>query len=116
MATPPLIFANGQIQRAGGSDVVMAPRWGIPHVPLTVTGDFTMTAGAHWLDAVTTVDVRNIYGAEPGEVLFLFGDNVRLRNSGGNLAGLENSIRLRPFRTALLYFADPLWITMSEVS
>ena len=115
--TEPLVLAQGQIQRAGQDDVVRSFRygWSSPD-PLLVTGDFTMTQTVHELFTIGpgTVNVNNINGAETGELLFLFGNRVRLRNNTGNLAGLANSFRLRPGRTILLYFANPLWLTVSE--
>lgn len=116
MLIPPLVLIGGQIQQAVADDVVNPQRFALsPPSLIAVTGDFTMTASVHEAVATSNTNVKNIYGANAGELLLLIGDKVKLRKSGGNLAGMANNFTLKPKRSILLYFTGTLWMTVSEL-
>lgn len=115
----PLVILDGLLQRAGNT-TVKANRVALGEpVTIQVTGDFTMTNSVHRLQKGTPgggyVNVDNIFGAEPGEILFLFGDGVRLRNNGNMF--LPGNFKLDLGNTILLYWTGSLgvWAPMSYV-
>lgn len=104
------------MQQAMDDNVVNPKRLALsPPVFVNVTGDFTMTASVHEAVAASNTNVENIFGANAGELLLLFGDKVRLRKTGGNLSGMANNFKLKPKRSILLYFTGSLWMTVSEL-
>ena len=112
----PLVILNGLLQRAGDT-TVQCNRFALgPSSVIGVTGDFTMTNSVHLLVKATPgfgrVNVSNIFGAEDGELLFLFGDRIRLRRNGNMLLPRTN-INLNTGDSILLYWANFQWITMA---
>lgn len=113
MNSEPLIVLGSLIQRAGNT-VVKNNRIALGDpVSLTVGGDFTMTNSVHELSPSGFIaSVDNIFGAEAGELLLLYGDRVRLRSGNGNIA-LSSNFWLLSGRSVLLYYTGTVWVAMS---
>ena len=110
MKSEPIITQDGLLKRCGDT-VVSIPNLALSEpVPITVVGDFTKTHNVHLVTAFRWTPVRNIYGAETGELLFLFGDGVVLKR-GGNI---ETRYRVRPERNILLYYNGSMWLVVSK--
>lgn len=114
----PLVILNGLLQRAGDTTVECNRLSLGQSETINVTGDFTMTSSVHFLVKATPgfgfVTVENIFGAENGELLFLFGDRIRFRNNG-NIRLPRNNFRMRTGDSLLLYWANFEWIVVSQV-
>lgn len=112
-----LVLLGGQLQRAGDT-TVQCNRFALgPPVPLAVSGNsFTMTHSVHELSnsGNGTQNVDAIFGGEQGEVLFLFGDGVRLRNRNNGNIRIPSNYRIRNDQTALLYFTGTVWVAMAR--
>lgn len=79
-------------------------------VTVNVTGDFSVTRTVNKLTASTRVTVRNIFG-DPGMVILLFGENVRLRR-GGNLSLRRNTVDIEPDVVVVLYYTGTEWLQL----
>jgi len=118
MISQALVILDGLVQRAGNT-TVQANRVALAEpVDINVTGDFVMTNSVHRLIKGTPgggfVNVDNINGAEPGELIFLFGNGVRLRKNGN--IDIPQNFKLNPGKSILLYWVESLgvWIPVSS--
>lgn len=117
----PIVVLDGLLQRAGNNTNQLNRVALSPPITISVLGDFTMTNSVHFLEKGTPgggkVNVDNIYGANPGELLLLFGDKVRLKK-GGNLFIPTNFV-FNIGRSLLLYWTGPpqdIWVPVSAIS
>ena len=115
MISEALVIIDGLLQRAAKTTVQVNRIALAEPVDINVTGDFVMTNSVHNLIKSTPgggfVNVDNITGAEPGELLFLFGDRIRLRKNGN--IGIPSSFKITSGRTILLYWSGVVWIPIS---
>lgn len=108
----PLIIAAGQIEQASGRRLELKKINLGPEVVIPVTSNtITITQSFHFLDGpVTGVQgLRTINGGVEGDLLLVFGNNVRLRTVPAGNITMPDNFRLRQDESVLFIFRDTRW-------
>jgi len=112
----PLIVLNGQIHQAGLTKLDLPNiNIGVPPTVIVTTNTVTKTLSTINLVKVGGgIDVHTINGADEGDLLWVYGENVKLKRNGGNLTGLPGDFTLDPGRCIVLHFWGGEWKQVSR--
>lgn len=111
----PLIVLNGQIHQAGLTKLDL-PNINIGVPPTVIVTGPTVTKTLSTINLVKIgggIDVTDINGAEEGDLLVVYGDNVKLKRSG-NMSAMPSDMTLEPGRCIVLHYWGGGWKQVSR--
>lgn len=108
----PLVIIDGLVQQLDPSDRLEVNRLNIGEWDNIIATSDTITVSSSFirLRAPIFQNVDNILGGEEGDVLVIFGNNVRLRRTAlGNLKLRANTL-LNGNRSTMLVYTGSFWV------
>lgn len=109
----PLVIVDGLIQQLGQGERLTVNRLNIGEWEnlFAVSSTVTVSSSFVRLRSNSMQDVDTILGGEEGDVLVLFGNNIRLRRiPGGNLRLRSSITMLNANRSTLLVYTGSFWV------